>query len=167
MSELWKLPGYEISELVKSKQISAVEITKAHLDRLYEVNPKLNAVVQEMSDEAISDAKEIDNKIKSGKNPGVLCGVPITIKVVADQKGHATTNGLKLHKDLIAQTDSPIVSNVKKAGGIIIGRTNTPAFSLRWFTNNDLHGQTLNPHDKSITPGGSSGGASSAVASGI
>ncbi len=167
MSELWKLPGYEISELVRSKQISAVEVTKEHLDRLYEVNPKLNAVVQEMSDEAISDAKEIDNKIKSDENPGVLCGVPITIKVVADQKGHATTNGLKLHKDLIAQTDSPIVSNVRKAGGIIIGRTNTPAFSLRWFTNNDLHGQTFNPHDKSITPGGSSGGASSAVASGI
>ena len=167
MSELWRLPGYEISELVRSKQISAVEVTKAHLDRLKEVNPKLNAVVQEMPDEAIEDAKEIDRKIEIGKDPGILCGVPLTIKVLADQKGFATTNGLKIQKDLIATTDSPIVSNVKKAGAVVIGRTNTPAFSLRWFTNNDLHGQTLNPHDKNITPGGSSGGASSAVASGI
>ena len=167
MSELWKLPGYEISELVRSKQISAVEVTKAHLDRLKEVNPKLNAVVQEMPDEAIEDAKEIDRKIEIGKDPGILCGVPLTIKVLADQKGFATTNGLKIQIDLIATTDSPIVSNVKKAGAVVIGRTNTPAFSLRWFTKNDLHGQTLNPHDKNITPGGSSGGASSAVASGI
>ena len=167
MSELWKLPGYEIAELVKSRQISAVEVTKAHLERLSKVNPKLNAVVQEMPEEAIEDAKEIDRKIRVGKDPGILCGVPLTIKVLADQKGFATTNGLKIQKDLIATTDSPIVSNVKKAGAVVVGRTNTPAFSLRWFTNNDLHGQTLNPHDKNITPGGSSGGASSAVASGI
>ena len=167
MTELWRLGGYELSNLIRSKKVSTVEVVESHLTRLAEVNCKLNAVVQEMPDEAINDAKEIDSKIKSGKNPGVLCGIPVTIKVVADQKGHATTNGLRLHKDLIANTDSPIVSNVKKAGGIIIGRTNTPAFSLRWFTNNELHGQTLNPHDKSITPGGSSGGASSAVASGM
>ena len=167
MSELWKLPGYEISELVRSKQISAVEVTKAHLERLKDVNPKLNAVVQEMPEEAIEDAKEIDKKIQIGEDPGILCGVPLTIKVLADQKGFATTNGLKIQKDLIAKTDSPIVSNVKKAGAVIVGRTNTPAFSLRWFTNNDIHGQTLNPHDKNLTPGGSSGGASSAVASGI
>jgi len=167
MSELWKLPGYEISKLVRSKQISAVEVTKAHLDRLNEVNPKLNAVVQEMPEEAIEGAKEIDRKIEIGEDPGILCGVPLTIKVLADQKGFATTNGLKIQKDLIATIDSPIVSNVKKAGGVVIGRTNTPAFSLRWFTSNDVHGQTLNPHDKNITPGGSSGGASAAVASGI
>ena len=101
MSELWKLPGYEIAELVKSRQISAVEVTKAHLERLGKVNPKLNAVVQEMPEEAIEDAKEIDKKIKAGKDPGILCGVPLTIKVLADQKGFATTNGLKIQKDLL------------------------------------------------------------------
>ena len=163
MSELWKLPGYEISELVRSKQISAVEVTKAHLERLKEVNPKLNAVVQEMPEEAIEDAKEIDKKIQIGEDPGILCGVPLTIKVLADQKGFATTNGLKIQKDLIAKTDSPIVSNVKQAGALIVGRTNTPAFSLRWFTNNDIHGQTLNPHHKNLTPGGSSGGSSNST----
>jgi amidase len=93
--------------------------------------------------------------------------VPITIKVNVDQKGHATTNGLRLQEGLIAADDSPVVSNIRKAGGVIVGRTNTPAFSLRWFTRNDLHGQTLNPRNRDITPGGSSGGAAAAVAAGL
>jgi amidase len=92
--------------------------------------------------------------------------VPATIKVNADQAGYATTNGLRLQKDLIAQEDSPVVANLRKAGAVILGRTNTPAFSLRWFTRNSLHGHTKNPRDASITPGGSSGGAAAAVAPG-
>jgi len=82
MSELWQLPGHEIADLVRSKKISAVEVTKAHLFRLDTVNPKLNAVVQEMPDAAIKDAEEIDRLVKSGNDPGVLCGVPVTIKVL-------------------------------------------------------------------------------------
>lgn len=93
--------------------------------------------------------------------------MPITIKVNVDQKGHATTNGLRLQEGLIAGDDSPVVSNIRKAGGVILGRTNTPSFSLRWFTRNDLHGQTLNPRNRDITPGGSSGGAAAAVAAGF
>ena len=167
MSHLWQLSASEIANAVRSKKLSAVEVTKAHLDRLHAVNPVLNAVVQEFPEEALAEALAVDNKIAKGENPGPLCGVPVTTKVNVDQKGHATTNGLKMLKDLIATNDSPVVSNIRKAGGVIIGRTNTPAFSLRWFTKNDLHGQTLNPRDKEITPGGSSGGASAAVASGI
>jgi len=167
MSELWKLSATELASHVKTKKLTAVEITTAHLERLATVNPALNAVVQEFPEEALSAARAVDTQIANGQDPGPLCGVPVTIKVNADQTGHATTNGLKIIKDLVAKTDSPVVSNIKKAGGVIVGRTNTPAFSLRWFTNNDLHGQTLNPHDKSITPGGSSGGAAAAVASGI
>ena len=167
MSQLWQLSASEIADAVRSKKLSAVEVTKSHLDRLHTVNSVLNAVVQEFPDEALAAAQAVDNKIANGEDPGPLCGVPVTIKVNVDQKGLATTNGLKLQKDLIATADSPVVSNIRKAGGVIIGRTNTPAFSLRWFTKNDLHGQTLNPRDKNITPGGSSGGASAAVASGI
>ena len=96
-----------------------------------------------------------------------MAGVPVTIKVNVDQVGLATTNGLVLQKALIADSDNPVVANIRKSGAVIVGRTNTPAFSLRWFTKNNLHGQTLNPRDKSLTPGGSSGGASAAVASGI
>lgn len=167
MSELWKLSATEIADAVRTQKLSALEVTTAHLERLSAVNPVLNAVVQEFPEEALNAARAVDAQIANGENPGPLCGVPVTIKVNTDQVGHATTNGLKMQKDLVATTDSPVVSNIKNAGGIIIGRTNTPAFSLRWFTNNDLHGQTLNPHDKSLTPGGSSGGAAAAVASGI
>ena len=167
MTDLWRMSATEIADAVRSKQLSAVEVTEAHLKRMDDVNPAINAVVQEFPQEALASARAVDATIAQGKDPGVLCGVPVTVKVNIDQKGHATTNGLKLLKDLIAETDSPVVSNFRKAGGVIVGRTNTPAFSLRWFTKNDLHGQTLNPCDKTITPGGSSGGASATVASGI
>ena len=166
MTDLWKMSATEIADAVRSKQLSAAEVTHAHLERTGSVNSLINAVVQESPDEALASAKAVDEAISQGKDPGVLCGVPVTIKVNVDQTGQATTNGLGLQRNLIAQSDSPVVSNIRAAGGIIVGRTNTPAFSLRWFTKNDLHGQTLNPRDLSITPGGSSGGAA-AVASGM
>jgi len=167
MTNLWQLSGAEIASGVRSKEFSAVEVCESHLQRLGEVNGGLNAVVKEMPDEALIAAKVVDAQIANGEDPGPLCGVPVTIKVNTDQKGHATTNGLVILKDLIAETDSPVVSNMRKAGAVIVGRTNTPAFSLRWFTSNNLHGATFNPRDKTLTPGGSSGGAASAVASGI
>lgn len=167
MSDLWRMSATEIADAVRSKRLSALEVTQAHLARIDAVNPTINAVVQEFPEEALASARAVDAMIAKGKDAGILCGVPVTIKVNVDQKGHATTNGLTLFKDLIAQSDSPVVSNIRAAGGVIVGRTNTPAFSLRWFTKNNLHGQTLNPRDKAISPGGSSGGASAAVASGI
>jgi amidase len=156
-----------IAAEVRAKRLSAVEVTEAHLDRLARVNPAINAVVQEFPEEALDAARQVDAALARGEDPGPLCGVPVTIKVNVDQKGHATTNGLRLRQAHVATEDSPVVSNLRKAGGIIVGRTNTPALSLRWFTKNDLHGQTLNPRNKEITPGGSSGGAAAAVAAGI
>ena len=85
--------------------------------------------------------------------------MPVTIKVNVDQAGFATTNGLRLQKDLLAKENSPVVDSFLKAGAVILGRTNTPAFSYRWFTDNQLHGHTWNPRNRSLTPGGSSGGA--------
>ena len=167
MSELWHLTATEIANAVHAKQLSAVDVTEAHLARLDQVNPALNAVVQDCAALARAAAKEVDAKIAQGIDPGPMAGVPVTIKVNVDQVGLATTNGLVLQKDLIADSDNPVVANIRKSGAVIVGRTNTPAFSLRWFTKNNLHGQTLNPRDKSLTPGGSSGGASAAVASGI
>ncbi|SFU08533.1 amidase family protein [Sedimentitalea nanhaiensis] len=167
MAELWELTAAEIAAEVRCGQLSVVEITQAHLQRLEQVNPRINAVVQEFPDEALASARDLDQRIAKGETPGPLCGVPITIKVNVDQKGHATTNGLKQLAGLVADQDNPVVANLRRAGAIIVGRTNTPAFSLRWFTNNDLHGQTLNPRDAALTPGGSSGGAAAAVASGI
>ncbi|MFS2056125.1 amidase family protein, partial [Variovorax sp. CT11-76] len=98
--------------------------------------------------------------LAGGEATGPLHGVPVTIKVNVDQRGHATTNGVEAYRKVVAAEDSPVVANLRRAGAIPIGRTNTPAFSMRWFTDNAAHGRTLNPHDAALTPGGSSGGAS-------
>ncbi|MBB97255.1 MAG: amidase [Rhodobacteraceae bacterium] len=165
--DIWTRPATEIAELVRSKQISATEVTQAHLSRIEAVNPAINAVVQDTSAEALAAARDLDARIAAGEDPGPMAGVPVTIKVNVDQKGYATTNGLKLLENLTAPDDSPVVTNLKKAGAIVVGRTNTPAMSLRWFTKNNVHGQTLNPRNKDITPGGSSGGAAASVAAGM
>ncbi|MEO9782107.1 MAG: amidase family protein [Sedimentitalea sp.] len=167
MTKLWEMTGAALAQAIRGKQVSAVEVTQAHLDRADEVNARINAVVDSFHDESLAAARQIDGQIAKGQDPGPLCGVPVTIKVNVDQRGRATTNGLKLQENLIAQDDSPVVANLRNAGAVIVGRTNTPAFSLRWFTHNDLHGQTLNPRDPSITPGGSSGGAGAGVAAGL
>jgi amidase len=96
-----------------------------------------------------------------------LHGVPVTIKVNTDQAGCATDNGVVAFRDMIATEDAPVVANLRRAGAMIIGRTNTPAFSMRAFADNALHGRMLNPRDPVLSAGGSSGGAGAAVATGI
>ncbi len=167
MSDLWRLSAAELAGLVKSKKVSAREAATANLARLDAVNPKLNAVIDHRPEEVLKQAVEIDAKIARGEDVGPLAGVPVTVKVNIDQKGFATTNGLKQLRDQIAGSSNPVVDNLRKADAVILGRTNTPAFSYRWFTSNLVHGDTKNPRDPSLTPGGSSGGAGSAVAAGI
>ena len=167
MSDLWRLSATNLAAKIRSREISAREAAWDALARLDAVNPWLNAVVEHRPDDVLAQADAIDGKLSAGEDPGPLAGVPVTIKCLADQVGYATTNGLRLQKDLIATEDNPVVANLRKAGAVLLGRTNTPAFSLRWFTNNELHGATKNPRDPSLTPGGSSGGAASAVAAGI
>ena len=167
MGDFWRMPAAEVARRVAAGEVSAREVTESVLARLAAVNPKINAVVQEMPDEALAEADRVDARRRAGEDPGPLAGVPVTIKVNADQKGHATTNGVRIQKDLIAAEDNPVVANLRRAGAVIVGRTNTPAFSLRWFCRNSLHGATRNPRDASLTPGGSSGGAAAATAAGI
>jgi amidase len=167
MTDLWRLSAAELAALVKSKKVSAKEAAAANLARLDAVNPKLNAVIDHRPEEVLKQAAEVDAKIARGEEVGPLGGVPVTVKVNIDQEGFANTNGLKQQRDVIAKSNSPVVDNLRKAGALILGRTNTPAFSYRWFTSNLIHGDTKNPRDPSLTPGGSSGGAGSAVAAGI
>jgi amidase len=167
MSQIWRLSASELTARIQAKQISAREAAQAALERLAAVNPSINAVVDYRPEEVLTQADMIDAAIARGEAPGMLAGVPVTVKVNIDQAGYATTNGVTLQRDLIAQTNSPVVDNLRKAGAIILGRTNTPAFSYRWFTSNQLHGNTKNPRDPALTPGGSSGGAAAAVAAGI
>jgi amidase len=93
--------------------------------------------------------------------------VPVTVKVNTDQKVHPTDNGVAAFKDVIAPDDAPVVANLRAAGAIVVGRTNVPAFSMRVFSENELHCRSENPRDRNVTPGGSSGGVASAVAVGV
>jgi amidase len=167
MQELWRLSAADIAALIKSKKVSSKEAASAALARLDAVNPSINAVVDHRPADVLAQAGTIDAAIARNEDLGPLAGVPVTIKVNIDQEGFASTNGLKLQRDVIARTNSPVVDNLRKAGAIILGRTNCPAFSYRWFTTNLIHGDTKNPRDPGITPGGSSGGAGAAVAAGI
>jgi amidase len=167
MTDLWRLNASEIADRVSNGSVSATEVTEQLLGHIDNVNPEINAIVQRLGEQALLDARAVDDKFLAGKDPGILAGVPVSIKVNIDQQGLANTNGLRIQQDLIAEKDSPVVTNLRNSGAIIIGRTNTPAFSLRWFTRNSLHGHTLNPRNHSLTPGGSSGGAAAAVASGM
>ena len=167
MTELWRLSASEIASRIAKREISATEVTEHSLQRLQQVNPQINAVVQQMPDAALASAGAVDDLLAAGEPAGILAGIPVTIKVNIDQQGFANTNGIRIQQDHMAQQDSPVVTNLRKAGAIIVGRTNTPAFSMRWFTRNSLHGHTLNPRNSKLTPGGSSGGAAAAVAAGI
>lgn len=161
------LSARELADRIRRGRLKAVEVTEAVLDRIARINPVINAIVQDCSAEALAEAAAMDRRIAAGDPVGPLAGVPVTIKVIADQKGYATTNGTNLAKDQIAAEDSPFLANMRRAGGIVVGRTNCPAFSYRWFTSNQIHGTTLNPHDHGLTPGGSSGGAGAAAAAGL
>ena len=167
MQDLWRLSTADLASLIKSKKVSAKEAATAALARLDAVNPAINAVVDHRPAEVLAQASAIDAAIARNDDVGPLAGVPVTVKVNIDQAGFATTNGLKLQRGVIAKTNSPVIDNLRKAGAVILGRTNCPAFSYRWFTTNLVHGDTKNPRDAGITPGGSSGGAGAAVVAGI
>lgn len=167
VSNIWRLSASELTALIQEKEVSAREAARAALERLEAVNPSINAVVDYRPEHVLAQAERIDAAISRGEAPGILAGIPVTVKVNVDQAGFATTNGVTLQRDLIARENSPVVDNLCRAGAIILGRTNAPAFSYRWFTSNQLHGATRNPHNAALTPGGSSGGAAAAVAAGI
>ncbi|GAA6202656.1 amidase family protein [Aquicoccus sp. SU-CL01552] len=167
MDALWSLTASEITTRLRAGDLTARAVTEAALGRIDLANGPLNAIVDRCDGAALAAADAVDAARAAGQALGPLAGVPVTVKVNVDQAGHATTNGLRLQKDLIAAQDSPVVANLRKAGAVIVGRTNTPAFSLRWFTRNSLHGATKNPRNGALTPGGSSGGGAAAVAAGM
>ena len=166
-SELWRLGAVQTAALIRDRQISAREVTVSVLTRIAEVNPRFNALPFVMAEAALAAADAADQAQARGEPLGALHGVPVTIKINIDVAGMATTDGVVVLKDNIATADSPLVTSLRDAGAIIVGRSNAPAFSLRWFSDNALHGRTLNPFDAGVTPGGSSGGAAAATALGM
>jgi len=167
VDDLWRWGAVALAEAIAARRVSSRDAVASALARLEAVNPCINAVVDVLADEALAAADKADNALARGDAVGPLHGVPVTVKINVDYAGRATTAGVVGFKDDIAVADSPAIASWRAAGAVVIGRTNVPAFCARFFTDNDLHGRTLNPWDASRTPGGSSGGAAAAVATGI
>jgi amidase len=165
--ELWQWEAARLAQAIRTRAVSSREAVAACLARLQSVNPRVNAVVETLADEALTLADAADRDLVKSGPTAPLLGVPVTTKINADQKGCATTNGVAAFRNLVAQQDSPSIANLRRAGAIVIGRTNAPEFSWRWFTDNELHGETINPWNRARTCGGSSGGAAVAVATGM
>jgi amidase len=164
---IWQWSAVDTAATIREGLVSAEQVVQAHIDRMHAVNPGLNAVVVDLSKPALDAARAADRAKTQGAALGTLHGVPVTIKINIDVEGQANSNGVVGFKDNIAPGDSPVVANLKRAGAIIIGLTNTPEFSMRGFTDNKLHGLTKNPWDSAITCGGSSGGAGASMAAGV
>jgi amidase len=156
---IWRWSATQIAHRVRAGEISCVEVLDSFYRRIDDVNPRLNAIVCMDRERAMQEAREADRlRSRDPAAVGPLHGVPVTIKLNADVAGQATSNGVTAWKDRIAPADSAVVSNLRHAGALIVGRTNVPPFSFRWFTENPMHGRTLNPWRPDITSGGSSGG---------
>ena len=166
-TELWQLSATDLAGRIARRETTARAATESVLSRIAEVNPKFNALASVTPDKALQAADAADAVQARGETLGPLHGVPVTIKVNIDVQGEATDEGVHAFKDNIANSDSPLVQSMREAGAVVVGRNNAPAFSLRWFTDNALHGRTLNPFDAGVTPGGSSGGAAAATALGM
>ena len=155
-----------LAELVRTKQISPVEIVKAHLDRIEAVDPKVNAIVT-VAEGAIAAAKDAEAAVMSGKELGPLHGVPFTVKDSIDTAGVMTQRGSPIFKGRTPDADATSVARMKRAGGILLAKTNLPEFSYWIESDNLLSGRSNNPWDLDRTPGGSSGGESAAIAAGM
>src|SRR2546430_2337310 len=143
--DIWRWSATRIAAEIREREISAVEALDSCLARLAAVNPRLNAVTVDLSVSAREAARRADAAVAAGDSLGPLHGVPVTIKENVDQEGCATTDGVVGYQHIIAAADSPMVANWKRAGAVIVGRTNTPAFSFRLDTTNELRGRTYNP----------------------
>ena len=166
MHEMSFLSAAAMAEHVRQKKISPVELTEAHLARIEQLNPSLNAFVQVDTEGARRQAHAAEAAVMNGKNLRPLHGVPLSIKSSIDVAGMRCEAGTKLRAGHVSTQDAPLVSRLRAAGAIILGVTNTPELLMAWETDNVLHGRTNNPWDLSRTPGGSSGGEAAAIASG-
>ena len=166
-ADLCFLTACELSQNIRAKQISAVEVMQAHLAQIDRVNPQVNAIVTYHPERALAQAREADAALARGEPIGPLHGIPVAHKDLTDTAGVRTTYGSPIYADHIPDRDALIVERLKRAGAISVGKTNTPEFGAGSQTFNEVFGATLNPYDLTKTCGGSSGGAAVALACGM
>jgi amidase len=167
MNELCGKGAGELAGMIASGEVTSAEVIDAHLARIEEVNPDLNAVTVTLADEARVAAAAVDRAVADGAQLGPLAGVPFTVKENIDVAGSATTWGVAALAEQIASADAPMIARLREAGAIPLARTNLPDFAFRWHTESGRAGHTRNPWDPARTPGGSSGGEAVALATGM
>jgi amidase len=167
VTELFYLSATEMLDLLRSRQISAVELTEACLRRIDEVNGQVNAVVTLVADQALAEARKLDDGLARGHWQGPLHGLPIAYKDLTDTAGIRTTYGSPIFAEHVPTADALVVRRSRAAGAVTLGKTNTPEFGTGSHTVNEVFGPTRNPYDLSRSAGGSSGGAAAALASGM
>jgi amidase len=171
VNELCYASAKRLARLIRTRKVSATEVVRAFIARIEEVNPKVNAIVTFLPEQALKAAKALDRKHRGqtpGSDPGgALAGLPIAHKDIVPTKGIRTTFGSPIYADHVPTEDHVIVGRLRDAGAILLGKTNTPEFATGAQTFNPIFGATRKPYDLSKTSGGSSGGAAAAVASGM
>ena len=160
------MSAVELSKAISEREVSPVEVVDAVMERIRFCNPKINAVITLLEEEARKEAKKAEREAKKGRRKPLL-GVPVTIKDNIAVKGVKMTLGSKMYENFVPDWDAILVERLREAGAVIVGKTNLPELGLVAITDNPLFGATKNPWDLTRTPGGSSGGAAAAVASGI
>jgi amidase len=166
-SDLWQLSALELAHVIRTGQASAQEVVRAHLARIAEVNASINAIVIVLEEQALEAARAADRSLAAGDDVPLLHGVPFTVKENIDVVGTPTTQGLRAQLDAYPARDAPVVERMRSAGAIPIGRTNLPTGAVRWHCESELWGATVNPWDRSRTPGASSAGEAAAIATGM
>lgn len=165
MNEIVATSGERLSRLIHARQVSCREVMNAYLDRIDAVNPAVNAIVAlQPRERLLAQADERDRQLAGGQSSGWMHGFPLAVKDLAQTAGIVTTLGSPIFRDHVPTADSLVVERMKRAGAIVIGKTNTPEFGLGSNTYNPVYGTTLNPYDPSRSAGGSSGGAAVALA---
>jgi len=157
----------EIAAAIRCKEVSPVEVARAHLERIERLNPKLNAFVDVQPETVLAQARAAEAALVRGDEVGPLHGVPLSIKSAIDIAGHRCEAGSRLREGYVAAADAPLVARLRAAGAMIVGVTNTPELLMAWETDNLLYGRTNNPWDLTRTAGGSSGGEAAAIAAGL
>jgi Asp-tRNA(Asn)/Glu-tRNA(Gln) amidotransferase A subunit family amidase len=174
-------PATELARLVRTKQISPVELIQAHLTRIEALNPTLNAYVGVDADRALDAARALENRLAHeapgtrhrtrheapGTRHHLLCGVPVSIKSSVSVTGLPFETGSRFREGVRGDADAPLVARLRSAGAIVLGVTNVAEQLMAWETDNALYGRTNNPWDLARTPGGSSGGEAAAIAAGL
>jgi amidase len=155
----------QLAALIREREISSAEVVRAHLDRIDEVNPRINALVAVARDRSLTEAAAADAALARGDDVGPLHGVPFTVKDCIDSEGVVTTWGTTGRASHVPDTDATVIARLRGAGAILMGKTNLPELAMSYDTDNQLFGPTRNPHDEERSPGGSSGGAAAALAS--